>query len=241
MATFVEELVDDLAAQGIVAGKGVDAFMNELPDTDDSPETVTALQEIGGEPLVGTPTPSIDVACTVRSATDWETARLLAAAIYTRYHEAVNLNLASYRILTSRAVSLPAYIGSDSRGRHLVAWTTAFKTVSAGALEIAGFSFYEIGRTAAKVQYTANRDCACTIYTRKETPLGSWEGNGYPSYHSAHLHDTLALLPGLWYHLYAYAIDVNGLEDTHPTYPPHYVRFKTATEAELGIEDPAIY
>lgn len=130
MATFVEELVDDAVTNTSITAKGTDVFVNELPDTDISPATVTAFQATGGEPSRGTPSPWMSVQVMVRSVTSWDTARTLAAEIYTRYHECVNLALANYRIMAGTALSLPAYIGLDTRKRYLVSVNLLFKVVS---------------------------------------------------------------------------------------------------------------
>jgi len=244
MATFVEELVDDLVTAGIVTGKGTDAFYNELPDTDASPVTVVALQATGGVPSVGVPAPWHSVQCIVRSVTSWEAARVKAAQIYNRYHDAVNLTLANYRVLASKALAPPAYIGLDTRKRYLVSTNYTFKVGPLSVvdpLEITAFSFFEIGKTSAKVQYAVNRPAQCIIYTRKETPLGSWVQAPFATYHTTHLHTISGLVTGQWYQLYIYAVDAGAVSDTYPTNPPWYRRFQTATDTEVGVLDPGLY
>lgn len=130
MGTFAEEIVDDLVTQSLAAAKGTDIFYNEMPDTDISPVTVIAVQEDGGIVSDGTPAPWIAVQFTVRSVTSWETARIRAAQIYNRYHDAVAITLSHYRIMASKALALPHYVGADSRGRYLERVTISFCVVA---------------------------------------------------------------------------------------------------------------
>jgi len=130
MATFAEELVDDLVTQTIATTKGTDIFYNELPDTDISPTTVIAVQEVGGEVSDGPPWPWLSVQFLVRSATDWDTASETAWLIYDRYNELANTSLPTYRILAAMATTLPQYLGVDTRMRYLVSLNIDFRVVA---------------------------------------------------------------------------------------------------------------
>jgi len=105
-------------------------------------------------------------------------------------------------------------------------------------LVISNFQWVQIGRNSATVSYVTNRDTKCKIYTRRETPLGSWAYRDYPTFHATHPnHVTVALLALNWYHLYVLAEDVGGIQDYEPDVGWYY-RFKTAGPIDPGIIDP---
>jgi len=119
---FVERLVDDLHAGGIIV-KGTTGFVDQLPDC--SGTCVCAI-DLGGVPDIG-PSPQGMVQFLIRSDTDWETCRDKAAEVFNYYHTMTDYTITDYRILSAVAESMPAHYGEDERQRHRIAFNMVFR------------------------------------------------------------------------------------------------------------------
>lgn len=131
--TFVESLVDDLHAAGLVV-KGVTGFADQMLDNNENP--CVMVRDLGGVPS-HTPAPQMMMQFLVRG-TSFEQARQKAAKVYNFYHTETDKTITGYRIISAVAEGLPTRYGEDGRQRHLVGFNMVFKAhaTSQGSSEV---------------------------------------------------------------------------------------------------------
>ena len=127
MALFENELVDYLVTKGVITAGGTDGFVNQLPDVAGD---VLAIKQTGGIPSKGTPDPWIGMQVLCRSDTKYYTARVMAAGVYTYFHEMINATTNTYRIIASKATTFPQSLGEDERHRYLMSCHFLFNVVA---------------------------------------------------------------------------------------------------------------
>ncbi len=124
--SFIEELADDLVTGGVTAAVGTDTFFAHLDASATLP--AVALYDNGGAGTPGNPSGAVFIGVRVRGATH-TAARVLANAIYDRYHRMNGRTLDLVRVLSCTA-NTPASIGRDEADRDLVAFNMVFTVVA---------------------------------------------------------------------------------------------------------------
>lgn len=118
--SFAEELIDELATEGIVTAKGTDAFYNQLPmGKDITPATFVMLQEIQGPaPTMGNPSAEYNIGYEVWSSTNFTTARRLAGRIHSYFHQMRDKTLGNSIVIIARANNTPGSLGENRDSKH---------------------------------------------------------------------------------------------------------------------------
>lgn len=128
MALFVEELIDYLVTKTVVV-KDTTGFVFSMPP--DKTGEIVVINETGGIPGKGIPNPWITTQIMVRGDLQGiVVARRKAAEVFTCLHEVADVTTTSYRILTSRALATPQYVGEDKGHRPIFSATIQFNIVS---------------------------------------------------------------------------------------------------------------
>ena len=129
MAEFIEEIIDDLATEGIISAKGTDGFYDQMPDVSGS---VVAVYDNGGTGLHRSPREDVSVGVRVRSALStvgaYQQARVLAKQVYDRYHQMVDTTLGTTRVEWALCDTLPRSSGRAAGERSIAEFSITFGT-----------------------------------------------------------------------------------------------------------------
>lgn len=127
---FVERLLDDCHAAGL-AVKAINGFYNQMPDRTETP--CLMIRDLGGTPYGINPIATGLVLFQARGGT-FEEAREFLAKVYNHYQGATGKYITGYRIISARAVGLPASMGEDANQRHFVGFNMEFLYTSTNQL-----------------------------------------------------------------------------------------------------------